>query len=141
MTIQNMFRDSKRNLKCLVVVGTRPEAIKMAPVIAELTASERCDPVVCLSGRHPEMAAQALSMCGITAEISLARVDAKGDLSVGMGHVLREFSPVLADVKPDWVLVHGDTMTTLSATLAAFHAQTRVAHVEAGLRTGAMRRP
>lgn len=135
------MQDPENSLKCLVVIGTRPEAIKMAPVIAELNASEHCQAVVCLSGQHPEMAADALNMFGLSADVSLPKAETNGDLSVGMGHVLHEFAPVLHAQNPDWVLVHGDTMTTMSATVAAFNAKTKVAHVEAGLRTGDLGRP
>lgn len=128
-------------LKVLTVVGTRPEAIKVAPVIRALNATDIIENITCLSGQHPDMAADALDLFGLKADIALPDPQSGGDLSVGMSVLMRNLGQVIAEQKPDWVLVHGDTMTTAAAALSAFQNQVKVGHIEAGLRTGDMASP
>ena len=128
-------------MKVLVVFGTRPEAIKMAPVVQTLTAAEGLRPVVCVTGQHREMLSGILEFFGIAADHDLAIMKPEQDLAYVTTAVLQGVQRVLAAERPDWVLVHGDTTTALAATLAAFYAGVRVGHVEAGLRTGDLKQP
>jgi UDP-N-acetylglucosamine 2-epimerase (non-hydrolysing) len=128
-------------MKVLVVFGTRPEAIKMAPVVKALAASQALRPVVCLTGQHRDMLAGVLDFFGIAADHDLRVMQPEQDLTYVTNAVLAGMQRVLAAEEPDWVLVHGDTTTALAAALAAFYAGCRIGHVEAGLRTGDLRRP
>jgi len=127
--------------KILVVFGTRPEAIKMAPVVGALAASDALRPVVCLTGQHRDMLAGVLNCFGIAADHDLAIMKPQQDLVYVTRAVLAGVQRVLRAERPDWVLVHGDTTTALAAALAAFYAGCRIGHVEAGLRTGDLRQP
>jgi UDP-N-acetylglucosamine 2-epimerase (non-hydrolysing) len=128
-------------IKVLIVFGTRPEAIKMAPVVKALAASAALSPVLCLTGQHRDMLAGILDFFGLTADHDLAIMQPEQDLAFVTAAVLTGVQRVLAEEQPDWVLVHGDTTTALAAALAAFYAGCRIGHVEAGLRTGDLRRP
>ena len=128
-------------MKVLVVFGTRPEAIKMAPVVKALAAAEAIRPVVCVTGQHREMLAGILDFFGIAADHDLAIMKPEQDLAYVTTAVLHGVQRVLAAEQPDWVLVHGDTTTALAAALAAFYAGVRIGHVEAGLRTGDLKQP
>jgi UDP-N-acetylglucosamine 2-epimerase (non-hydrolysing) len=128
-------------MKVLVVFGTRPEAIKMAPVVKALTTAEAIRPVVCVTGQHREMLSGILDFFGIAADHDLAIMRPQQDLAYVTTAVLTGVQRVLAAEKPDWVLVHGDTTTTLAAALAAFYVGVRIGHVEAGLRTGDLKQP
>ncbi|MFC4293251.1 non-hydrolyzing UDP-N-acetylglucosamine 2-epimerase [Sphingorhabdus arenilitoris] len=121
--------------KILSVFGTRPEAIKMAPVVLKLAADPRFDARVCVTGQHAEMLEQVNSLFGIVPDIDLKIMKAGQGLTHITTAVLEGLEPVLADMKPDYVLVHGDTTTSTAAALAAFYAGAKVGHVEAGLRT------
>ena len=129
-----------------VVIGTRPEAIKLAPVIAELraraAAANRVDDVfVCTTGQHQDMVLEPLALFGIVPDLDLGLME-HGQTLAGIGaHVLDTFARVLAELKPEWVIVQGDTATTAMASLAAFYAGIKVAHVEAGLRTHDLQNP
>ena len=125
----------------LQVYGTRPEAIKMAPVARALAACEAFRPLVCLTGQHRDMVGGILDFFGIAAAHDLAIMRPEQDLVHVTSAVLEGVQRVLAAERPDWVLVHGDTTTALAAALAAFYAGCRIGHVEAGLRTGDLRRP
>ena len=127
-------------MKILIVFGTRPEAIKMAPVITAL-ADAGLRPVVCLTGQHRDMLAGIMQFFGIAADHDLAVMRPEQDLVHVTREVLAGLARVLATERPDWVLVHGDTTSALAAALAAFYAGCRIGHVEAGLRTGDLRRP
>lgn len=120
----------------LVVLGTRPEAIKLAPVVAALRASPRLAPRVCVTGQHREMLDQMLQVFAIVPDHDLAVMRPAQDLSDLTARVLLGLRDVLAAERPAAVLVQGDTTTTLAAALAAFYAGAPVGHVEAGLRTG-----
>lgn len=122
--------------KVMLVFGTRPEAIKMAPLMKEFQArASEFETIVCVTGQHREMLAQVLSLFEITPDYDLAIMREKQDLYDVTSLVLLGLRDVLEKVKPDVVLVHGDTATSTAAALAAFYQKIPVGHVEAGLRT------
>jgi UDP-N-acetylglucosamine 2-epimerase (non-hydrolysing) len=131
--------------RILVVIGTRPEAIKMAPVILaffdKVRAGLAIEVRVCVTAQHRQMLDQALSVFGISPDYDLDVMQAGQDLTDITGRVLQGLRAVLKVYRPNLVLVHGDTTTTFSAALAAFYEQVPVAHVEAGLRTGNISSP
>lgn len=120
----------------LAVFGTRPEAIKMAPVVNALKASGNVRVTVCVTAQHRQMLDQVLALFNIVPDEDLDIMKPGQDLSDITARVLEGMRGVLAKHKPDMVLVHGDTTTTLAASLAAYYARIAVGHVEAGLRTG-----
>ena len=122
--------------KVLTVFGTRPEAIKMAPLVHALAADKRFDAKVCVTAQHREMLDQVLELFEITPDYDLNLMKAGQTLPDVTSRILLELTPVLKEFKPDVVLVHGDTATTFAASLAAYYEQISVGHVEAGLRTG-----
>lgn len=122
--------------KVLTVFGTRPEAIKMAPLVHQLANDERFDARVCVTAQHREMLDQVLGLFEITPEYDLNIMKAGQTLNDITSRILTELKPVLQDFKPDVVLVHGDTATTFAASLTAYYEQITVGHIEAGLRTG-----
>lgn len=123
-------------IKVLSVFGTRPEAIKMAPLVNLLKQQSDIDSRVCVTGQHREMLDQVLQLFAIKPEYDLAIMKAGQDLYDVTTSILLNIKPVLRDFKPDVVLVHGDTSTTFAAALACYYEKTAVGHVEAGLRTG-----
>lgn len=128
--------------KVLVVFGTRPEAIKLAPVIREMARRGRgLAPVVCVSGQHRELLAQVLALFKIRPAYDLAIMRDRQRLSDVTIGILRGLERVVGQERPDWLMVQGDTTTALAAALAAHHHRIPVAHVEAGLRTGDLRQP
>ncbi|EGR0130313.1 UDP-N-acetylglucosamine 2-epimerase (non-hydrolyzing) [Vibrio vulnificus] len=122
--------------KVLTVFGTRPEAIKMAPLVHALAADERFEAKCCVTAQHREMLDQVLELFEITPDYDLNLMKAGQTLNEVTARILLELKPVLQEFKPDVVLVHGDTATTFAASLAAYYEQIAVGHVEAGLRTG-----
>ncbi len=128
-------------MKVLSVFGTRPEAIKMAPVIKALRATTGIEALVCITAQHREMLDSVLGVFAIAPDFDLDIMRAGQTLTDITSAVLQGMAGVLARSRPDWVLVHGDTTTTFAAALAAFYAGVRVGHVEAGLRTGDKRAP
>ncbi|MCA9492960.1 MAG: UDP-N-acetylglucosamine 2-epimerase (non-hydrolyzing) [Myxococcales bacterium] len=123
-------------MKLLVVVGTRPEAIKMAPVVVGLR-NAGVPTVLVTSGQHPRLASEALAVFGLTPDIRLGATErGENDLGLLLSDVIARFSPVLVEQAPTAVLVHGDTTTALGAALAAMALRIPIGHVEAGLRTG-----
>lgn len=128
-------------LKTLCVFGTRPEAIKMAPLALSLAADERFEAKVCVTGQHREMLDQVLNLFEITPDFDLNIMKSGQDLTDVTTTILQGMKSVFAEFKPDIVLVHGDTATTFATTLAAYYQQIPVAHVEAGLRTGNLYSP
>ena len=122
--------------KVLLVFGTRPEAIKMAPVYEVLKATPGLDVRVAVTAQHREMLDQVLRLFGIKPDYDLNVMKPGQGLTEITGAVLSGLKPVLEEYAPDLLLVHGDTTTTLAASLAAYYAQVPVGHVEAGLRTG-----
>ncbi len=122
--------------KILVVFGTRPEAIKMAPVVRALKTDDNFETKVCVTGQHREMLDQVLQLFNITPDYDLNIMKKNQDLSDITSHVIIGLRKTLNEFKPDRVLVHGDTTTTMAASLAGYYAQVPVCHIEAGLRTG-----
>ncbi|MBN1340514.1 MAG: UDP-N-acetylglucosamine 2-epimerase (non-hydrolyzing) [Bacteroidales bacterium] len=121
--------------KVLVVFGTRPEAIKMAPLILKFTSATEFETKVCVTAQHRQMLDQVLSLFEIVPDFDLDIMKPGQDLFDVTCNVLTGFKNVLQRVEPDLVLVHGDTTTSLAASLAAFYMKIPVGHVEAGLRT------
>lgn len=127
--------------KVMVVFGTRPEAIKMAPVVHALQAHPDLEPIVTVTAQHRQMLDQVLEIFRITPDYDLDIMQPGQTLSDITSKILLGMPAVFAQAKPDLVLVHGDTSTTLATALAAFYARIPVGHVEAGLRTGNMQAP
>ena len=128
-------------MKILTVFGTRPEAIKMAPLALALAADPRFEAKVCVTGQHREMLDKVLALFEIKPEFDLNIMKQGQDLTDITTSILQGMKGVFAQFKPDIVLVHGDTATTLAATLASYYQQIPVGHVEAGLRTGNLYSP
>lgn len=122
-------------IKVMTVFGTRPEAIKMAPLALELQKYSEIDPVVCVTAQHREMLDQVLEIFKIKPEYDLDIMKERQTLIGITTRVLEGLDSVMKEAKPDIVLVHGDTSTTFVGALAAFYNQIKVGHVEAGLRT------
>jgi len=121
--------------KVMLVFGTRPEAIKMCPLVLELKKRPALDVTVCVTGQHRQMLDQVLEAFGVTPDYDLSIMKDKQTLFDVTVNILERISEVLLEVKPDIVLVHGDTSTTFVTALACFYLQIPVGHVEAGLRT------
>ena len=122
-------------IKVLTVFGTRPEAIKMAPLVHALAKDKRFDAQICVTAQHREMLDQVLDLFKIVPHYDLNLMKAGQTLNDVTASILLNLKPILTDFKPDVVLVHGDTATTFAAALAAYYEQIPVGHVEAGLRT------
>lgn len=127
---------NNKRLSVLTVFGTRPEAIKMAPLVLALQQDSRFSSKVCVTGQHREMLDQVLELFSIEPDFDLEIMKAGQDLTDITSTILQGMRQILSDLQPDLVLVHGDTATTFAASLAAYYQQIPVAHVEAGLRTG-----
>jgi UDP-N-acetylglucosamine 2-epimerase (non-hydrolysing) len=128
-------------LKVMVVFGTRPEAIKMAPVVHALKNHPGLHPIVVVTAQHRHMLDQVLDIFNIAPDYDLDIMKPGQTLSEITSRILLGMPAIFAEAKPDLVLVHGDTSTTLATALAAFYARVPVGHVEAGLRTGNMQAP
>ena len=123
-------------LKVLTIFGTRPEAIKLAPVIKELAKhADQIESKVCVTAQHRQMLDQVLTLFDIRPDYDLNVMQANQTLAQVTANVLTRLDPVMAREKPDWVLVQGDTTTVMAAALSAFYHRIKVGHVEAGLRT------
>ena len=123
-------------LKVLTVFGTRPEAIKMAPVVHGLARVDGIDAKVCVTAQHRQMLDQVLELFDIKPDFDLDLMQPGQDLTDITSNVLLGMRAVFKKWRPDWVLIHGDTTTTLATSLAAYYEKIAVGHVEAGLRTG-----
>ena len=123
-------------MKIIAVFGTRPEAIKMCPLILELKKNQSIECIVCLTGQHREMLRQVMNAFNIVEDYNLNIMRDRQTLTTITTRILGKLEPVLQKEKPDVVLVHGDTTTSFAAALAAFYQKIPVGHVEAGLRTG-----
>ena len=121
--------------KIMLVFGTRPEAIKMCPLVKELKTRQNVETLVCVTGQHRGMLQQVLDAFGVKPDYDLAIMQERQTLFDITTRVLQGMKDVLEKEKPDAVLVHGDTSTTFAAALACFYLQIPVGHVEAGLRT------
>lgn len=136
-----VIEKTKLTKKILLVFGTRPEAIKMAPLVKTLQANRMFEVRVCVTAQHRQMLDQVLHLFDIQPDFDLDLMRPGQDLSDITGGVLTGMKLVLAQWRPDSVLVHGDTSTTFAATLSAFYQRIPVGHVEAGLRTGNLYSP
>lgn len=121
--------------KIITIFGTRPEAIKMAPLVKELERREEIESKVCVTAQHREMLDQVLELFDIKPDFDLNIMKTKQTLTGITGRVLEGLEEVFKEERPDMILVHGDTTTTFAGSLAAFYQQIKVGHVEAGLRT------
>ena len=121
--------------KVMLVFGTRPEAIKMCPLVNELKTRKNIQTVVCVTGQHRQMLDQVLEAFSVEPDYDLSVMKDKQTLFDVTVNILEKIKAVLEKVKPDVVLVHGDTSTTFVTALACFYLQIPVGHVEAGLRT------
>ncbi len=122
--------------KILVIFGTRPEAIKMAPVVRALGTTRTFETFLCVTAQHREMLDQVLHLFALVPDFDLNIMQRNQSLAETTANILTRLEPVLFQVKPDWILVQGDTTTVMAAALLAYYHQIRVGHVEAGLRTG-----
>jgi len=123
-------------MKILSIFGTRPEAVKMAPLVKELAGRPEFESLCCVTAQHREMLDGVLGIFGIKPDYDLDIMEPRQSLSTITSKCLLGMESVLSETKPDLVLVHGDTSTTFAGALAAFYHQIPVGHVEAGLRTG-----
>ncbi len=127
--------------KIMTVVGTRPEAIKMVPVLRAIRAQAGLELISITTGQHRQMLDQVFSAFSETADHDLGVMTANQSLAGITSSVLTKMMDVLGEYKPDIVLVHGDTTTAMAAAMACFYARVRIGHVEAGLRSGDLQRP
>ncbi len=121
--------------KIMIVFGTRPEAIKMCPLVKELKERKNIQTIVCVTGQHREMLKQVLDCFEVIPDYNLDIMQDKQTLFDITNNIISKIKPVLEEVRPDIILVHGDTTTTFVTALCAFYMQIPVGHVEAGLRT------
>lgn len=128
-------------IRTLLIFGTRPEAIKLSPLILHLQSQSSFEVVTCVTAQHRSMLDQVLGVFGITPDYDLDLMQPGQSLSQSTARILSALEPVLAREKPDLVLVQGDTTTAMVGALAAFYHRTAVGHVEAGLRTGDLYQP
>ena len=124
-----------KKIKVMSVFGTRPEAIKMAPLVKELAAREGIESLCCVTAQHREMLDSVMQVFGLKADADLNIMTPRQTLSTITGKCLTGMDEVIERFAPDMILVHGDTSTTFAGALSAFYHQVRVGHVEAGLRT------
>lgn len=124
-----------KKIKVMSIFGTRPETVKMAPLVKELASRPEFESVVCVTAQHRQMLDQVLTAFDIVPDYDLDIMQQGQTLSDITSRVLKGIEEVLAEVKPDIVLVHGDTTTTFAGALAAYYTHTTIGHVEAGLRT------
>lgn len=122
-------------LKILVLAGTRPEAIKLAPVVMALQQSSQCTVTLCSTGQHREMLAQSFADFGLTPDEDLRVMSANQGLAALSARLFESVDPLLERLQPDWLLVQGDTTTVMVASLCAFYRKIKIGHIEAGLRS------
>jgi len=125
-----------RKLKVLTIFGTRPEAVKMAPVVKELAKRKNINSKVCVTGQHKQMLEQMLKNFGITPDFDLGIMKPRQSLTDILTNSMLALEPIMSEFQPDIVLCQGDTSTTFAASLSAFYHKAKVGHIEAGLRTG-----
>jgi UDP-N-acetylglucosamine 2-epimerase (non-hydrolysing) len=130
-----------RRLRVLSVFGTRPEAVKMAPVVLRLQRTPGIESSMCVTAQHRQMLDQVLQLFDLRPDFDLDLMKPDQSLAETAAAVFSGLDPILEDVRPDWVLVQGDTTTVAAAALLAYYRRIRVGHVEAGLRTGDKWRP
>jgi UDP-N-acetylglucosamine 2-epimerase (non-hydrolysing) len=122
-------------LRVLSIFGTRPEAVKMAPVVQALAHTPQVVPLVCVTAQHRQMLDQVLRLFDIQPDVDLNLMQSDQNLASLTAAIFTHLDPVLARLKPDWILVQGDTTTVMASSLAAFYHRIHIGHVEAGLRT------
>lgn len=130
--------DRKKNL---IIFGTRPEAIKMAPLVKEFQRSSSTETKVCVTAQHREMLDQVLAFFEIEPDFDLNLMKPNQNLHMLTADIITGLKPILDEYQPDYVYVHGDTTTTMASSIAAFYSNAEVCHVEAGLRTNNKRSP
>lgn len=135
------MRKASPETRVLVVIGTRPEAIKLAPVIDALARHGAAVPRVCLTGQHRELLAQALADFDVPVHHNLALMSENQGVLDLCSRMLAALAPVIEAERPDWVVVQGDTVTAMAGAMAGAYQRRPVAHVEAGLRTGNLEQP
>ncbi len=123
-------------LRILSVIGTRPEAVKMAPVVQQLARTPGVESLVCVTAQHREMLDQVLDLFAITPDFDLDLMKPDQSLAQITAAIFTHLDPVLQDLQPDWVLAQGDTTTVMATALLAYYRRVKFGHVEAGLRTG-----
>jgi UDP-N-acetylglucosamine 2-epimerase (non-hydrolysing) len=128
-------------MKIMTLMGTRPEAVKMAPVVKALQSRRDVQSIVCSTGQHRQMLDQVMRIFDLRADVELNVMQPNQQLAHTTARILTAVDETLAQHQPDWVLVQGDTTTVMAAALAAFYRNVRIAHVEAGLRTYDIRSP
>jgi UDP-N-acetylglucosamine 2-epimerase (non-hydrolysing) len=126
---------NQKRIKVLSVLGTRPEAVKLAPVIQALQSHPEIESSICVTAQHREMLDQVLQVFDIHPDYDLNLMRPDQTLAELTAALFTHLDPVLVEKKPDWVFVQGDTTTVMAAAVSAFYRQIRVGHVEAGLRT------
>src|SRR5215216_1828479 len=130
-----------QSLKVLSIIGTRPEAIKMAPVVRELRKHGNIVSSVCVTAQHREMLDQVLNLFNIVPDYDLNIMRPNQSLNQIVAGIITTLEPLLSHLQPDWILIQGDTTTVMTAAIAARHMGIKIGHVEAGLRTGDMKNP
>lgn len=123
-------------LRVLSIFGTRPEAVKMAPLVRELARHSRVESLVCVTAQHRQMLDQILSLFDIRPDVDLNLMRPNQSLAELTAAIFTHLDPVLSQLKPDWILVQGDTTTVMAAALLAYYHRIKIGHVEAGLRSG-----
>jgi UDP-N-acetylglucosamine 2-epimerase (non-hydrolysing) len=138
---QQSLTGAQRRKKVLVVLGTRPEAVKLAPLILAMLTSPELECLVVSTGQHRQMVFNILKLFGIKISVDLDVMQPRQRLADLTAMIMQRFGALLSDMRPDLVVVQGDTTTVMAATMCAFYEDIPVAHVEAGLRTGLIRSP
>lgn len=123
-------------IRVLSVIGTRPEAVKMAPVVQTLRSTSGIESIVCVTAQHRQMLDQVLNLFEITPDIDLNLMQPNQSLAQITAAIFTHLDPVIRNVKPDWILSQGDTTTVMATALLAYYNRVKFGHVEAGLRTG-----
>ncbi len=132
---------AERRVSVFSIFGTRPEAVKMAPVVRRMSQTPEIDSHVCVTAQHRDMLDQVLDLFGIRPDYDLDLMRPDQSLAEVTAGVFGRLDPLLSELRPDWILVQGDTTTVMAASLLAYYHRIRVGHVEAGLRTGDKWRP
>lgn len=122
-------------MRILSIFGTRPEAVKMAPVVLKLSSSPQVESLVCVTAQHREMLDQVLNLFEIVPDVDLNIMRPDQTLAELTANIFKDLDPILKDINPDWVLVQGDTTTVMTTSLLSYYHRIHIGHVEAGLRT------
>ena len=128
--------DKSQPIRVLSIIGTRPEAVKMAPVIKCLASTPGIQAFTCVTAQHREMLDQVLNLFEIKPDVDLDLMKPNQSLAQLTASIFTNLDPVLRDMNPDWVLAQGDTTTVMAAAMLAYYNRIKFGHVEAGLRTG-----